>query len=125
MEGSVPVWISAMGGVCVKTQMRDRRSRARVRASESGNYRFSVALSDSEACGHCLDSDGAWNRGSCLDCRRISCRSLDNAPRDPRKAHVLRRQCLVIEGCPYRKLYPTGAKPRITRCFCSWETFSN
>jgi hypothetical protein len=30
-----------------------------------------------------------------------------------------------FDGCPYRKLYPTGAKPRITRCFRSWETFSN
>jgi hypothetical protein len=28
-------------------------------------------------------------------------------------------------ACPYRKLYPTGAKPRITRCLRSWETFSN
>src|ERR1700731_2106373 len=28
-------------------------------------------------------------------------------------------------SCSYRKLYPTGAKPRITRCFRSWETFSN
>jgi hypothetical protein len=27
--------------------------------------------------------------------------------------------------CPYRKLYPTGARPRITRCLRSWETFSN
>ena len=30
-----------------------------------------------------------------------------------------------IDRCPYRKLYPTGAKPQITRCFRSWETFSN
>src|ERR1700731_4879109 len=26
------------------------------------------------------------------------------------------------KACPYRKLYPTGAKPRITRCLRSWET---
>jgi hypothetical protein len=31
----------------------------------------------------------------------------------------------VPAPCPYRKLYPTGAKPRITRCLRSWETFSN
>jgi hypothetical protein len=31
----------------------------------------------------------------------------------------------AAESCPYRKLYPTGAKPRITRCLRSWETFSN
>jgi hypothetical protein len=44
-----------------------------------------------------------------------------------RLIHALRQQCRrgLIDGCPYRKLYPTGAKPRITRCFRSWETFSN
>jgi DNA-binding transcriptional MocR family regulator len=28
-------------------------------------------------------------------------------------------------GCPYRKLYPTGALPRIGQCFVPWERCSN
>ena len=29
-------------------------------------------------------------------------------------------QNLIHDTCPYRKLYPTGAKPRIGRCSVSW-----
>jgi hypothetical protein len=47
------------------------------------------------------------------------------ATMSPRQSERLAFREQETFACPYRKLYPTGALPRIRRCSVSWGTCSN
>ena len=61
--------------------------------------------------------------GQCADHFTAKAIARDKSCAHPEGIEIHRR--FRLGACPYRKLYPTGAKPRITRCLRSWETFSN